>query len=112
MSGIFRMALAAATVATATVTLVGVARAENVSIRVVSPISPPSINNLYLHVAYDALVGLNAFGVDRGMTPGNIATAMNMAVENKALERPVPPDPWVDFRFQEEALRRLGKFKP
>jgi ABC-type nitrate/sulfonate/bicarbonate transport system substrate-binding protein len=61
--------------------------------------------------AYDALVKMGGFGVNGGMTREKLTTAMNMAVENKFLEKPVPLEAWADFRFQDEALRRVGDFK-
>lgn len=60
--------------------------------------------------SYDALIGIKAFGVDGGMTKENMTAAMTMAVENKSLEKPVPLEAWADFRFQDEALKKLGPF--
>jgi hypothetical protein len=51
---------------------------------------------------------MKAYGVNGGMTKENLTTAMNMAVENKLLEAPLPFDKWADFRFQTEALSKLG----
>lgn len=59
--------------------------------------------------AYDALLKMHGFGVNGGMTRENVSVAMNMAVENKFLKNPVPLESWVDFRFQDEAIKRLGK---
>jgi ABC-type nitrate/sulfonate/bicarbonate transport system substrate-binding protein len=58
--------------------------------------------------AYDALISMKAFGVNGGMTQENLTTALNMAVENKLLEKPLPLEQWADFRFQTEALAQLG----
>jgi hypothetical protein len=51
---------------------------------------------------------MKAFGVNGGMTQENLTTALNMAVENKLLEKPLPLEQWADFRFQSEALAQLG----
>lgn len=57
---------------------------------------------------YDTLIGAKTFGVNGGMSEDNLKTAMNLAVENKFLDAPLPLEKWVDFRFQAEALKRLG----
>lgn len=59
--------------------------------------------------AYDELLKLRGFGVNGGLTRENVSVAMNMAVENKFLKEPIPLESWVDFRFQDEAVKRLGK---
>jgi hypothetical protein len=46
--------------------------------------------------------------VNGGMTKENLTIAMTMAVENKFLDKPLPLEAFADFRFQEEALKRLG----
>ncbi len=60
--------------------------------------------------SYDALIELKAFGVDGGMTRDNMTAAMTMALDNKSLEKPVPLEAWTDFRFQDEAMKKLGPF--
>lgn len=58
--------------------------------------------------AYDALISMKAYGVNGGMTPENLTTAVTMAVENKLLDAPLPLDQFADFHFQSEALAQLG----
>ncbi len=69
-----------------------------------SPESDPKI----AEEAYDMLVAEKVWGVNGGMTRQNMTTALTMAVDNKLLEKPLPFDQWVDFHFQDEALKRLG----
>jgi hypothetical protein len=33
---------------------------------------------------------------------------MEMSLQNKAIDTPLPFEQWADFKFQDEALRRLG----
>jgi NitT/TauT family transport system substrate-binding protein len=72
----------------------------------------PDTSREVASAAYDGLIALKAFGVDGGMTRENMTAAMDMSLENKALEQPIPLDVWSDFRFQEEALKLVGPFKP
>lgn len=61
--------------------------------------------------AYDALLAMNGFGVDGGLTAENANIAMTMALQNKFLKAPVPLDAWVYLTAQEQALKELGPFK-
>jgi NitT/TauT family transport system substrate-binding protein len=57
---------------------------------------------------YDKLVALKPWGVNGGMTEETLKAAMQTSLENKALDAPIPNANFADFRFQTEALRRLG----
>jgi NitT/TauT family transport system substrate-binding protein len=61
--------------------------------------------------AYDALVKMQAFGVDGGLSAKNANIAMQMAVDNKSIDKAVPLESWVDLSFQDKALKALGPFK-
>jgi ABC-type nitrate/sulfonate/bicarbonate transport system substrate-binding protein len=58
--------------------------------------------------AYDALLAINGFGVNGGMTPKGMDAAAQLAVENGSIKQPIPLAAWTDFRFQEDVLRRIG----
>jgi NitT/TauT family transport system substrate-binding protein len=57
---------------------------------------------------YDKLIPMKPWGVNGGMTEQTIKGAMQTSLENKALDAPIPVENLADFRFQAEALRRLG----
>jgi NitT/TauT family transport system substrate-binding protein len=57
---------------------------------------------------YDKLVAMKPWGVNGGMTEETLTAAMETSLENKALDVPIPNANFSDFRFQAEALRRLG----
>lgn len=61
---------------------------------------------------YDKLVVMKPWGVNGGMTEKILAAAMETSVQNKALDGPIPLTDFADFRFQAEALRRLGGAVP
>jgi ABC-type nitrate/sulfonate/bicarbonate transport system substrate-binding protein len=58
--------------------------------------------------AYDRLLKLKAWGVNGGMTPRRLQAALDLSLKNKAIEQDMPFDRWANFRFQEEAVRRIG----
>jgi NitT/TauT family transport system substrate-binding protein len=58
--------------------------------------------------AYARLMAMKAWGVNGGMTKEKLDAAMDISLQNKAIDKPIPLQDWADFRFQEEALRRLG----
>lgn len=58
--------------------------------------------------AYDRLLAMHAWGMNGGMTKEKLESAMDMSIQNKAIDKAIPLDQWADFRFQDEALRRLG----
>jgi len=57
---------------------------------------------------YDKLVAMKPWGVNGGMTQEVLKAAMEISVENKAIDAPMPLETFSDFRFQDEALHRLG----
>jgi len=57
---------------------------------------------------YDKLIALKPWGVNGGMTEATLKAAMETSLENKALDAPVALSTFSDFRFQTEAVRRLG----
>jgi NitT/TauT family transport system substrate-binding protein len=57
---------------------------------------------------YDKLVAMKPWGVNGGMTEQSLKAAMETSLENKALDSAIPVGDFSDFRFQLEALRRLG----
>jgi NitT/TauT family transport system substrate-binding protein len=57
---------------------------------------------------YDKLVVMKPWGVNGGMTEKNLSSAMETSIQNKALDAPIPLTDFADFRFQADALRRLG----
>jgi NitT/TauT family transport system substrate-binding protein len=70
-----------------------------------APGSDPAI----LGRAYDELLRIHGFGVNGGMTMANLKIAHDLALQNGAIKSPVPVDQWADFRFQDQAVARLGK---
>ena len=60
--------------------------------------------------AYDELIRIHGFGVNGGMTEANLKVAHDLALQNRQIDRAVPLDQWVDFRFQQRALELLGRF--
>jgi len=57
---------------------------------------------------YNKLVAARPWGVNGGMTEAALAAAVETSVKNKTLDAPVPLAVFSDFRFQSEAVRRLG----
>ena len=57
--------------------------------------------------AYDALLAMHGWGVNGGMTPKGQEYVAKLAVENGA--KSIPLESWTDFRFQEEALKLIGR---
>jgi NitT/TauT family transport system substrate-binding protein len=70
----------------------------------------PGTDREVLALAYDELIRIGGFGVDDGMTKANLEVAYDLALQNRQIDRPVALDQWVDFRFQDEAVRSLGRF--
>jgi NitT/TauT family transport system substrate-binding protein len=70
----------------------------------------PGMNPEVLSRAYDELIRIHGFGVNGGMTEANLKVAHDLALQNRQIDRPVPLDQWVDFRFQQRALESLGRF--
>lgn len=60
-----------------------------------------------VNAAYDALMDIKGFGVNGGMTRKGLEVVTKSAVENGA--RSIPIESWSDFRFQEEALKQIGR---
>ena len=57
--------------------------------------------------AYDALLAMRGWGVNGGMTRKGQEYVAKLAVENGA--KSIPLEQWTDFRFQEEALKQIGR---
>jgi NitT/TauT family transport system substrate-binding protein len=57
---------------------------------------------------YDKLVVMKPWGVNGGMTEKALSAAIETSIQNKALDAPIPLTDFADFRFQADALRRLG----
>jgi ABC-type nitrate/sulfonate/bicarbonate transport system substrate-binding protein len=57
--------------------------------------------------AYDALLAMHGWGVNGGMTRKGQDYVAKLAVENGA--KSIPLESWTDFRFQEEALKQIGR---
>ena len=57
---------------------------------------------------YDKLIAMKPWGVNGGMTGQTLNAAVQTSVENKALDAPIPITDFADFRFQADAVRRLG----
>jgi hypothetical protein len=57
--------------------------------------------------AYDALLAMRGWGVNGGMTRKGQEYVAKLAVENGA--RSVSLEAWTDFRFQDEALKQIGR---
>jgi ABC-type nitrate/sulfonate/bicarbonate transport system substrate-binding protein len=60
-----------------------------------------------VNAGYDALLAIHGFGVNGGMTRKGLEIVTRFAVENGA--KSIPIDSWSDFRFQEEALKQIGR---
>jgi ABC-type nitrate/sulfonate/bicarbonate transport system substrate-binding protein len=56
---------------------------------------------------YDALVAMHGFGVNGGMQRKGLEVVARLAQENGA--KSIPIDAWADFRFQDEALKQIGR---
>lgn len=56
---------------------------------------------------YDALIKINGFGVNGGMTHKGLEVVSKFAVDNGA--KSIPIESWSDFRFQDEALKQIGR---
>jgi NitT/TauT family transport system substrate-binding protein len=70
----------------------------------------PGVNTTMLSRAYDELIRIGGFGVNGGMTETSLKVAHDLALQNGQIDRPIPLDQWVDFRFQQRALESLGHF--
>lgn len=57
---------------------------------------------------YDQLFRVKAWGVNGGMTKSMLEAAVDLSIQNGALEARVPIENFSDFRFQDEAVKRLG----
>jgi ABC-type nitrate/sulfonate/bicarbonate transport system substrate-binding protein len=57
--------------------------------------------------AYDALLAMRGWGVNGGMTRKGQEYVAKLAVENGA--KSIPLEAWTDFRFQDEALKQIGR---
>jgi hypothetical protein len=49
--------------------------------------------------------------VNDGMTEASLKVAHDLALQNRQIDRPIPLDQWVDFRFQNRALEGIGLHK-
>ena len=56
---------------------------------------------------YDALLQMSGFGVNGGMRRKGLEDVARLAQENGAKSMPI--ESWADFRFQEEALKQIGR---
>lgn len=70
----------------------------------------PGANVAILKLAYDELTRLRGFGLDGGMTESSLKVAHDLALQNRQVDRAIPLDQWVDFRFQQRAMESLGRF--
>lgn len=57
---------------------------------------------------YDQLHKVKAWGVNGGMTNEMLEAAVDLSIQNGALEGRVPLSQFADFSFQAEALKRMG----
>lgn len=57
---------------------------------------------------YDKLIPMKPWGVNGGMTEEALKAAMQTSIDNKALDAALPLESFSDFRFQTEAVKRLG----
>jgi ABC-type nitrate/sulfonate/bicarbonate transport system substrate-binding protein len=57
---------------------------------------------------YDQLVRVKAWGVNGGMSKEMLENVMDVSIQNGILEARVPLENFADFRFQVEALKRMG----
>jgi len=70
----------------------------------------PGTNAAVVERAYDELIRIRGFGVNGDMSEANLKIAHDLALQNKQIDRPIPLDQWIDFRFQQQALDSLGRF--
>jgi NitT/TauT family transport system substrate-binding protein len=56
---------------------------------------------------YDALLAMKGFGINGGMTRKGLELVAKYATENGA--KSIPLESWSDFRFQEDALKQIGR---
>lgn len=70
----------------------------------------PGMNTAVLSRAYDELIRIRGFGVNGGMTEAGLKVAHDLAVQNRQIDRSIPLEQWVDFRFQQRALDSIGRF--
>jgi ABC-type nitrate/sulfonate/bicarbonate transport system substrate-binding protein len=59
------------------------------------------------NAGYDALLSIHGFGVNGGMTRKGLEVVSKFAVDNGA--KSIPIESWSDFRFQEDALKQIGR---
>ena len=59
------------------------------------------------NAAYDALLAMRGYGVNGGMTRQGLEVVARLAAESGA--KSIPVEAWADLRFQEEALRQIGR---
>ena len=59
------------------------------------------------NAAYDALLAMHGYGVNGGMTRQGLEVVARLAAESGA--KSIPVEAWADLRFQEEALRQIGR---
>jgi NitT/TauT family transport system substrate-binding protein len=71
----------------------------------------PGMNVAVLSRAYDELMRIRGFGVDGGMTEASLKVAHDLALQNRQINRPIPLEQWIDFRFQNRALEGIGLYK-
>jgi hypothetical protein len=60
-----------------------------------------------VNAGYDALLAIKGFGVNGGMTRQGLEIVTKFATENGA--KSIPIESWSDFRFQDEALKQIGR---
>ena len=58
--------------------------------------------------AYDALLAIQGFGVNGGMTRKGMEAAAQLAIENGSIKQPMPLSAWINFSFQEHVIRQIG----
>jgi ABC-type nitrate/sulfonate/bicarbonate transport system substrate-binding protein len=56
--------------------------------------------------AYDALLAIHGYGVNGGMTRKGMEEVAKLAAHG---DKSIPLESWVDFKFQEEAIRQIGR---
>ena len=57
---------------------------------------------------YDFIVKRGVWGVNGGMTGPMLDNAVEVSIQNGVLDKPIPHEQFANFRFQEEALKRIG----
>jgi hypothetical protein len=57
---------------------------------------------------YDYLLARKVWGVNGGMTETLLDGAIDLSLQNGAIDARIPHGNFADFRFQEEALKRIG----